>query len=557
MPSPGRLGTRGRRPFDPLLPRQPKAARKQAGPRRAPRPAQPATLERRRRAGLALPAPAATGAASRGSGRRDRHRGGTRSRALHRSEGAIVTDRTPSRRLALLAALGLGLVLPAATTLPAQAGELAQAPAPPATAPPATAPPATAPPATAPPATAASAPAPPASAAPARRVGGPPPGANPNLRPHPARLTVTPEAEIRANMRKLRLAAGFAIELWAHGMPGARMMARGEKGTIFVGTRTIGRVYAVTDQGGQRRHRVLAQGLTQPNGVAFRDGALFVAAINRVLRYDGIEARLDSPGQPVDLTAAFALPADLHHGWKFLRFGPDGKLYVPVGAPCNVCAVNPDMHANIRRYNPDGSGMEVVARGVRNSVGFDFHPRTGQLWFTDNGRDWAGENGPEEELNRVSRAGEDFGFPYCHAQGIPDRDIRRPNPCRGTTRPVLLMGPHAAALGMRFYTGAMFPETYRGDIFVARRGSWNRTIKAGYDVQVVNIAPNGRASRRAFLTGFLDRRTNQFWGRPVDVMQMPDGALLVSDEQNGAIYRISYQAPARTGARRNARSGAR
>jgi glucose/arabinose dehydrogenase len=362
---------------------------------------------------------------------------------------------------------------------------------------------------------------------------------NSPLAPHAPRMTVTTPDKIQLD--KLKVPAGFKVELWAHGMPGARMMTAGDKGTVFVGTRTIGRVYAITDSDGGRKTQVLAQGLTQPNGMVFRNGALYVAAIERVLRYDEIEDKLASPPQPTDLTQAFKLPPEQHHGWKFLAFGPDNKLYVPIGAPCNICEPSP-AHAQIRRYNADGSGMEVVARGVRNSVGFDFHPRTGQLWFTDNGRDWGGEDGPEEELNRVSSPGENFGFPYCHAQGLPDPDLKKSNACDGVTKPVVTLGPHAAALGMRFYTGSMFPAEYRDRIFIARRGSWNRTEKFGYDVVTVTTNPDGtNAKVEPFLTGFLDKQSNAFWGRPVDVMQMRDGSLLVSDEENGAIYRISHQ----------------
>ena len=362
-----------------------------------------------------------------------------------------------------------------------------------------------------------------------------------DLNPHAPRLTVTPLADLP--LASIKVPKGFKVEVWAHGMPGARMMTRGDKGTIFVGTRVIGRVYAVTDSGGQRNSKVIAEKMIQPNGLAFRNGSLYVAAINRVLRYDEIESKLDAVPDPVDLSEAFKLPQDLHHAWKFLSIGPDNKLYVPVGIPCNACEINPSTHGNIRRYNLDGSGMEIVARGVRNSVGFDFHPETGELWFTDNGRDWHGENGPQDELNRVpaKMVGASFGNPYCHANGIPDQDIVRPNACAGTVPPVALMGPHAAALGMRFYTGGMFPKEYQGAIFVARHGSWNKTKKAGFDVVSVHAAADGkRAKVRPFLTGLLDDKNNGFLGRPTDVLVMPDGALLVSDEQNGAIYRISH-----------------
>jgi glucose/arabinose dehydrogenase len=356
------------------------------------------------------------------------------------------------------------------------------------------------------------------------------------LAPHAAKMTVTPPGEIPLD--RLRVPAAFRVELWAHGMPGVRMMTRGDKGTIYAGTRTIGRVYEIKDSGKERTHRILAEKLVQPNGVAFRDGSLYIAAIDKVYRYDGIE---NNPNvKPVDLSAAFKLPPLVHHNWKFLAFGPDKKLYVPIGAPCNICEPTAD-YAQIRRYNPDGSGMEVVARGVRNSVGFDFHPKTGELWFTDNGRDWQAEDGPEDELNRLSKVGENFGFPYCHANGVTDRDYPKADGCKGVTLPVILMGPHTGSLGMRFYTGKMFPAEYSDAIFVARRGSWNRTQKHGYDVVVVRASADGKGAKiTPFLTGFLDEKSNQFWGRPVDVLQMPDGSLLVSDEQNGAIYRVSY-----------------
>jgi glucose/arabinose dehydrogenase len=360
---------------------------------------------------------------------------------------------------------------------------------------------------------------------------------NPNLAPHAGRMTVTQPSDIPLD--KIRVPKGFQVELWAHGMPGVRMMTRGSKGTIWAGTRIIGRVYEIKDQGGVRTHRILAAKLVQPNGVAFQGGNLYVMAINRVFRYDGIE---DNPNvKPVELTAAFKLPPEVHHNWKFIAFGPDSKLYVQVGSPCNICEPS-DQHGQIRRYVADGSGMEVVARGVRNSVGFDFHPQTGELWFTDNGRDWQAEDGPQDELNRVSKIGQFFGFPYCHAQGIPDLDIKKKDPCKGVTLPVALMGPHSAALGMRFYTGAMFPKDYVNSIFVARRGSWNRTRLFGYDVVNVRATADGRNAKvTPFMTGFMDPKENKFWGRPVDVLQLPDGSLLVSDEQNGAIYRVSHK----------------
>jgi glucose/arabinose dehydrogenase len=360
------------------------------------------------------------------------------------------------------------------------------------------------------------------------------------LAPHAGKMTETPLAEVPVD--KIKVPKGFKVEVWAHGMPGVRMMTRGDKGTVWAGTRIIGRVYEIKDKGGKREHRILAEKLVQPNGVTFTGGALYVTAINQVWRYDGIE---DNPGvKPVDMTSAFNLPPEPHHNWKFTAFGPDKKLYFQVGSPCNIC-VPSEQHGQIRRYNLDGSGMEVVARGVRNSVGFDFHPKTGQLWFTDNGRDWLGDDGPQEELNRVSKVGEFFGFPYCHAQGIPDPDIKKDKPCEGVTKPVVLLGPHAAALGMRFYTGEMFPKEYQNSIFVARRGSWNRSKLFGFDVANVKVGADGKGAKvTPFMTGLLDSKENKFHGRPVDVLQLPDGSLLVSDEQNGAIYRISYSADA-------------
>ena len=342
---------------------------------------------------------------------------------------------------------------------------------------------------------------------------------------------------------KIKLPPGFKAEVWSSGHPGGRSMVMGTKGTMFMGTRVIGRVYAITEKDGKREPKVLLQGLTQPNGLAFKDGSLYVFAINKVFRYDNIEDKLDNPGDPVELTAAYNLPDTVHHNWKYVAFGPDGKMYVQVGSNCNICETNPGIHGQIRRYNADGTGMEIVARGIRNTVGFDWHPVTKELWFTDNGRDWAGNAGPEDELNRIPKnmEGASFGFPYCHAQGIPDPDVKRPNPCAGVILPAALLGPHAAALGIKFYTGKMFPAAYQNVAFIARHGSWNREKKFGYDVAIARTY-GGTARIEPFLTGLLDEKTNAFYGRPTYVFQMPDGALLVSDETSGAIYRISYGA---------------
>jgi glucose/arabinose dehydrogenase len=371
---------------------------------------------------------------------------------------------------------------------------------------------------------------------PAWQQGRPAAMADSKLAPLAGRMTETPRSEIPVS--KLNLPDGFTVEIWAHGLPGGRAMALGDNGKIYVGTRAIGRVYEVTDNGDRRSVRVVVDKLTQPAGVAFANGSLYIMAIDKVLRFDGIE---NNPNvAPVDMTAKFNLPPQQHHNWKYIRFGPDKKLYVPFGSPCNICEP-PAEYGQIRRYNPDGSGMEVIARGVRNSVGFDFHPKTGELWFTDHGRDWMGDAGPQDELNRLSKTGQFFGFPYCHAQGVPDAEFKKADPCKGVTLPVTVMGPHAAAMGVLFYTGKMFPAEYRDTMFIARKGSWNRTTKFGFDVVNVRTTPDGKNAKvTPFMTGFMNPKDQSFWGRPAYLLQMPDGALLVSDEQVGAIYRVSY-----------------
>ena len=337
---------------------------------------------------------------------------------------------------------------------------------------------------------------------------------------------------------RITLPAGFTIRAWAEDVEGARSMALGADGTLFVGTRSEGggRVYALRDEDGDHwaeRKVTLARRLNQPNGVAFRDGDLYVAEISRVLRYPAIETRLDAPPEPQVLTDA--LPTDTHHGWKFIRFGPDGYLYVPVGAPCNICNRD-DPYATIGRLNIATGAFTVVARGVRNTVGFDWHPTSRELWFTDNGRDWMGDDRPPDELNRLTADGQHFGYPHCHGTDIADPGFND-RPCSDFVAPVQNLGPHVAALGMRFYTGDMFPEAYRGQIVIAEHGSWNRSRKIGYRVMLVRLDGNTATSYEPFATGWLQGESN--WGRPVDVLVMPDGSLLVSDDQNDMIYRIS------------------
>jgi glucose/arabinose dehydrogenase len=335
-------------------------------------------------------------------------------------------------------------------------------------------------------------------------------------------------------IERIKLPPGFEIRVWSR-PPGARSMTLSPAGTLFVGTREEGKVYAVrSGPQGEASVITIARGLNMPNGVAFRDGALYVAEVQRVRRYAGIESRLQNPP---DYDVVHIFPMDRHHGWKFLAFGPDGMLYVPVGAPCNICQPEP-MYAAIHRMRPDGSGFETFARGVRNTVGFDWSPTTRELWFTDNGRDMLGDDRPPDELNRAPRPGMDFGYPTCHGRNIPDPEFGKLRPCSATTPPALELGPHVAALGMRFYTGKMFPEKYRNGIFIAEHGSWNRSRKIGYRVMFVPIVNGNPAGYEVFAQGWLQGERE--WGRPVDVLVMPDGALLVSDDAAGAIYRISY-----------------
>ncbi len=315
-------------------------------------------------------------------------------------------------------------------------------------------------------------------------------------------------------------------------------MALSPAGTLFVGSRRAGRVYAIRDldrDGKADEVAVIAEGMNSPNGVAFRNGSLYVAEVNRILRYENIESRLGNPQAPVIVNDK--LPRDLRHGWKFIRFGPDGRLYVPVGAPCNICEPG-EPYASILRFSVAGDTWEVFARGVRNSVGFDWDPKTKELWFTDNGRDRLGDDLPPDELNHAPRKGMHFGYPYCHGKSISDPEYGIGKNCRSFTPPAMELGPHVASLGMRFYTGKMFPPKYRGRVFIAEHGSWNRSEPIGYRVRMVRVEKGGAVSYEDFATGWLKGGTA--WGRPVDIQIMPDGAILVSDDFVGAIYRISY-----------------
>ncbi|RYX99522.1 MAG: sorbosone dehydrogenase family protein [Bradyrhizobiaceae bacterium] len=345
-----------------------------------------------------------------------------------------------------------------------------------------------------------------------------------------------PSAPDKLPTAKLKVPAGFNIEVYAAGMANARSMREGDKGTVFVGSRLVDKVYAVSNQDGKRQVKVLASGLYRPNGLAFKDGTLYIAELSKISKIDKVEDNLDNPPKPTMIYDK--LPKDEAHGWKFIGIGPDNKLYVPVGQPGNNVLHDAD-HGQIRRMNLDGSGAEIYVKGMRNTVGFDWHPTTKQMYFTDNGRDWMSEAVPEDELNRVSKAGEDFGAPYCLQGNILDPEFGWGKSCADYTAPVGLLGAHTAALGMRFYTGKMFPAAYKDTIFIARHGSWNKSQKLGGDVVVAKLNKDGTVkSVEPFLTGFLE--DNKYVGRPVDVLQMKDGSLLVSDDWNGAIYRITY-----------------
>jgi glucose/arabinose dehydrogenase len=342
-------------------------------------------------------------------------------------------------------------------------------------------------------------------------------------------------------VERITLPPGFHIAILSDAVPSARAMALSPKGILYVGS-LDGHVYALELQNGRvtARH-VIASGLETPAGVAWRDGALYVSAVSKILRFDAIDTHLNDPPKPAVVTDT--LPTETHHGWKFIAFGPDGKLYVPQGAPCNVCLKDRDRFGLIGRMDPDGSHYEVVARGIRNSVGFAWHPVTHELWFTDNGRDLMGDDVPDDKLNRAPRAGMDFGFPYCHGGDTPDPEFGKDHPCSAFTPPVVKLGAHVASLGMRFYNGSMFPAAYRDNIFIAEHGSWNRSKKVGYRVVRVITNPDGSNARQeVFAEGWL-QPGEAVWGRPADVQPMPDGSLLISDDYAGAVYRVTYSAP--------------
>ncbi len=350
-----------------------------------------------------------------------------------------------------------------------------------------------------------------------------------------AGLGLQPALAAAPDLSLISLPAGFHIEIWMPEVPNARALALGASGTVFVGTRKDGRVYAVRTRADGRRERLtLASGLNMPNGVAFHDGALYVAETDRILRFDDVEAHLDAPLAPVTIAT---LPKETWHGWRYIAFGPDNKLYVTIGAPCNVC--DKPGYGQILRMNADGSGREVVARGVRNSVGLDWQPQSNALWFTDNGRDLLGDDVPSCELNRVAQVGADYGFPYCHAGEIADPEFGKLGSCAASVAPARKLGAHVAPLGLKFYRGRQFPESYRGQLFIAEHGSWNRTQPVGYRVTLVRLQGSRAVGEDVFAAGWL-RPDGKVIGRPVDLLPMNDGSLLLSDDLAGVIYRISY-----------------
>ena len=353
--------------------------------------------------------------------------------------------------------------------------------------------------------------------------------------------SASPEAlYAKCKLDKVQLPQGFSISVYAE-VPEARSMCWGANHTLFVGNREKDKVYAVTDSdndGYAEKVRVIAKGLDMPNGVAFRNGSLYVAENSRIIRFDDIENKLDNPPTPVVIYDKY--PTKEHHGWKFIAFGPDDKLYVPVGAPCNVCEEKDSIFSTITRINPDGTGLEIYAKGVRNSVGFAWHPLTKELWFTDNGRDMMGDDVPYCELNYAPNKGMHFGFPYFHQGDVADPEFGKGKKASDYVAPAEKMGPHVAPLGMRFYTGNQFPAEYRNKIFIALHGSWNRKIPDGYRVMMATLDGNKVVKYEPFANGWLQNQRDVI-GRPVDVEVAADGSLLVSDDKNGAIYRISYK----------------
>jgi len=341
---------------------------------------------------------------------------------------------------------------------------------------------------------------------------------------------------------KLNLPDGFDIKVYARGVDGARSMAMGDNGTLFVGTRNENTVYAIQDMDGDfvAENVMVLDTMDVPNGVAMRNGDLYVAQVGSLWKYPAIEDNLK--GTPKKELVYDDYPDEFHHGWKYIAFGPDDKLYVPVGAPCNICdsTVVDERYATITRMDPDGSNREIYAHGVRNSVGFTWHPETEELWFTDNGRDMLGDDTPPCELNHVTEAGQHFGYPFCHGGIVKDPEFGDQRPCSDFEAPALQLGAHVAPLAVKFYTGSMFPATYKGKAFIAEHGSWNRSKKVGYRIMMAEIENGEVVNHQPFIDGWLNELTQEASGRPVDILWLKDGSMLISDDYGDAIYRVSY-----------------
>lgn len=351
-------------------------------------------------------------------------------------------------------------------------------------------------------------------------------------------------------LKKISLPDGFKIDVYASGVENARSMTISPSGTVFVGNRKADNVFALIDSdkdGKVDKKYLITDKLTNmPNGVVFHNGNLYVAEVNKIWLFEDVEKNLQKidavgyyPEEPILISDKF--PSDKHHGWKYISIGPDNKLYVPVGAPCNICESKDEIYSTITRMDLDGKNQEIYARGVRNTVGFTWHPETGEMWFTDNGRDMLGDNYPPCELNRVQVPNKHYGYPYCHGGDISDPEFGSKYPCDNFVKPVQNLGPHVAPLGLKFYDGNMFPDEYKGDIFIAEHGSWNRTKKIGYRISRVKIENNKSLGYEPFIYGWLEKDKNDAWGRPVDIVFLEDGSMLISDDYANVIYRVTYE----------------
>ena len=357
-------------------------------------------------------------------------------------------------------------------------------------------------------------------------------------------------SELEELLNKISLPDGFKIDIYASDVENARSMTISPSGTVFVGNRKADNVFALMDNdkdGKVDKKYLITDKLTNmPNGVVFHNGDLYVAEVNKIWLFKDVEKNLEKiddvgyyPEEPILISDKF--PSDKHHGWKYISIGPDNKLYVPVGAPCNICESKDEIYSTITRMDLDGKNQEIYARGVRNTVGFTWHPETGEMWFTDNGRDMLGDNYPPCELNRVQVSGKHYGYPYCHGSDISDPEFGSKYPCDDFIKPVQNLGPHVAPLGVKFYDGNMFPDEYKGDIFIAEHGSWNRTKKIGYRITRVKIENNKSLGYEPFIDGWLEKEKNDAWGRPVDIIFLDDGSMLISDDYANVIYRVTYE----------------